>query len=157
LRKEDLISRLRALAQLDIDAFHAYGQVIDKATYQSIRENFTRFQEDHRRHVEEISALIREMGQDPPEFSHDFKGFLLEGFTSLRSLSGTQGALAGMRTNEKMTNRRYREATELDVPPDVRRLLGANYEDEQKHLAYIEDRLDFLVREGDASGRSQRY
>jgi rubrerythrin len=155
--KTDIIKKLESLAQLDIDAFHAYGQAIEKITYQSIRENFTKFQQDHLRHVEEISALIREMGQVPPEFSRDFKGFLLEGFTSLRSLSGTQGALAAMRTNEKITNSRYQDATGLDLPPEVHTLLEKNYSDEQRHLAYIEDRLDFLVREGDTPGRSQRY
>ncbi len=159
MEKKAILKMLQKLAQLDIDAWHAYGQAIGKIENAlNVRDKMEAFRADHHRHVIDLSAKITELGGDPPEFSSDFKGFLIKGFTALRSVTGTQGALAAMETNEKLTNRRYAEAVEkTGVPSDIRILLEANYKDEQEHLRYIEDRLDFTVREKDDAGRSQRY
>ncbi len=159
MKKTEIIHLLQKLAQLDIDAWNAYGQAIEKLeTALDVRDKLERYRGDHHRHVTDLSAKIRELEGDPPEFSKDFKGFLISGFTSLRSLTGTQGVLAAMETNEKLTNRKYADAVrEEGLPSDIHALLEANYEDEKEHLHYIEDRLDFLVREKGGAGRSQRY
>ncbi len=159
MEKEKIVSLLSDLVQLDIDAWHAYGQAIDKIEDSlAIRDRLERYRADHHRHLEELSARITDLEAEPPAFSRDFKAFLIEGFTALRSVTGTQGALAAMRTNEQLTNRKYARAVEQEgLPSDIRALLETNYRDEQEHLRYVEDRLDFLVREKGGSGRSQYY
>lgn len=128
---------LRALAQLDIDATYAYNQAIDAIDHPQIRARLIEFRADHERHITDLSACLRQLGAEPPERSRDFKGFLIEGFTAIRSMTGTEGALKAMQGNEETTNKAYREALSAELPADVRALVQRNYEDEWRHLAYI--------------------
>lgn len=159
MEKKRIIHLLQNLSHLDIDAWHAYGQATEKIENAlDVRDTLNRFRGDHHRHIADLATKIRELGEEPPNVSPDFKGFLLQGFTSLRSLTGTQGVLAAMQTNEKLTNRKYAAALEEEgLPSDIRALLEAHYGDEREHLRYIEDRLDFLVREKGGAGRGERY
>jgi rubrerythrin len=141
LEKQEIIDKIKDLAQLDIDAYHAYGEAIEKIEEVAIRERLLVFQEDHHTHYLNLSEKLTELGATAPEFSKDFKGYLLEGFTSIRSLSGTKGALKAMQSNEQTTNKRYREALEFETPLDIRNLLEMHYSDEKRHLAYVEEAL----------------
>jgi uncharacterized protein (TIGR02284 family) len=157
MEKKEIVKLLEALAHVDIDAWHAYGQAMEKIEDAlEIRRKLEEFRDDHRRHVTDLSGKIVDLGGNPPEFSKDFKGYLIEGFTALRSISGTQGALAAMRSNEQLTNRKYAKALEeKGLPSDIRDLLERDYADEQRHLHYVEDRLDYLVEE--KGERGKRY
>jgi rubrerythrin len=146
LDKQEIINSLKSLAHLDIDAFHAYGKAIEEIEEAAIKERLLVFQEDHRTHFVNLSAKITQLGATPPEFSKDFKGYLLEGFTAIRSMSGTKGALKAMQSNEQTTNKRYRQALEPDLPLDVRNMLELHYSDEQRHLAYVEEVLKKFSR-----------
>jgi len=137
----DMAEVLSALAQLDIDAIRAYEQAIESVSHGGIRVSLTRFRDDHKRHVEHLSAVIRALDAVPPEYSPDLKGFLIEGFTAIQSLLGTEGALVAMRNNEELTNRKYAEAYEMNLSPNIRELVGHNYHDEQVHLKYIQEML----------------
>lgn len=138
----EIIDRLVNLVHLDIDAVHAYGHAIKQIDLVTIRETLEQFLEDHDRHVRNLSDKIRDLGGSPPEYSRDFKGFLIEGFTAIRSLTGTKGALEAMKTNERLTNRKYEDAMKWDVPIDLKTLLQRNFEDEKRHLQFIEQALE---------------
>ncbi|MFP4072183.1 MAG: DUF2383 domain-containing protein [Desulfovibrionales bacterium] len=140
--KKNIIKQLHSLAQLDADAYHAYGQAMDKVEHVAIRDQLGVYRDDHRRHFDELSSQIRSMGGDPPDFSKDFKGYFIEGFTSLRSATGTKGALEAMQTNEKMTNKNYNDASSRsDLPPEIHSMLVSFYQDEQQHLRFVEQAL----------------
>lgn len=142
MSSEEVVRKLSDLAQLDIDAFHAYGQAISSIDDPDVKSHMERYQSDHEHHYTELSRIIREHGGTPPEFSRDFKGYLIEGFTSLRSSSGTYGALKAMKTNEEMTNRRYSEASrDTRFPGEIMPILDRFYGDEKTHLSYIEQTL----------------
>lgn len=143
--EKDLTKRLANLAQLDIDAYHAYSQAIERIEEPTVRENMVRFRDDHREHYLELAREIRGMGGTPPDITADFKGHLIEGFTAITSITGTKGAMRAMQGNEKLTNRRYAEATEwMDASNEIRNIVKRNYQDEQRHLRYIEDTLKTL-------------
>lgn len=139
--RKDLVDQLQSLIKLDIDAIHAYDQAIKHIEKPLFRDRLVMFQSDHRRHVDDLSAKLRELGETPPAFSPDFKGFFIEGFTALRSMTGTKGALEAMETNERLTTSRYEKATGVDFPSDVLTLIKENYADEQRHLAFIREAL----------------
>lgn len=141
MENKDIIDNLEKLVQLDIDAYHAYAQAIEKVDELMIKEKLVHFQIDHRRHVEVLSAKIQEKGGTPPEFSKDFKGFLISGFTALRSLTGSSGALQAMETNERLTTSSYEKATKQDFPSDIATIIRDNYADEQRHLSFIREAL----------------
>ncbi len=139
------ISKLSSLVQLDIDAVHAYSQAIDSIDVPEVKSRLSDFRSDHERHIENLSQAIRQLGGEPPEFKRDFKGFLIEGMTSLRSVTGTEGALKAMRTNEGLTNSTYEKALEWDLSQDVRDIISKNREEERRHIQYIEDCIERQV------------
>lgn len=148
MNTNDIVKELNDLIQLDVDAIHAYEQAIDNTTDTMVKQELTAFKGDHQRHVTEISAEVRRLGGTPTEFKKDFKGFLIQGFTSIRSATGTEGALKAMQSNEKLTNRNYGKAVQLNLPPDVMTVVERGFRDEQRHLAWIEDALQRRIWEG---------
>jgi uncharacterized protein (TIGR02284 family) len=138
MEKKEICKELSSLVQLDIDAVHAYELAITNIEPLNVREQLTQFKNDHHRHIGELSTAIRQYGEQPPSYSPDFKGFLIQGFTAIRSATGTEGALKAMKTNEELTNRTYLKALGRGFPPDVRAIVERNYADEQRHLRSIE-------------------
>lgn len=136
-----IAGRLNTLVQLDIDAVHAYDQAIAAIDAADIRERMSRYRDDHQRHVTDLGAVVRQLGETPPATAPDFKGFIIQGFTSLRSLSGTDGALRAMHTNEKLTNTRYEQTLGWDLPLEVRAVVQAFLTDERTHIEYIVETL----------------
>jgi rubrerythrin len=139
---------LKSLVQLDIDAVGAYSQAIEHIENTHISENLNKFMCDHQQHIDNLSNILRVNGEEAPEMSRDFKGFFIEGFTSLRSVMGDEGALKAMCTNEQLTNKKYKEAIEeLSLDTDIIATVESNYRDEQEHLSYIEGALEARIWE----------
>ena len=138
---QSTLKKLNSLIQLDIDAVDAYTRAIDHIDDPEIAGKLRMFRGDHERHIDDLSNLVSGYGGKLPERKADLKGLLIEGFTSLRSVTGTDGALRAMETNEKTTNRHYREAQGWSVPADVKAVLENNLEDEVRHLEYIQSQL----------------
>jgi rubrerythrin len=138
---KDLAKNLISLVQLDIDAIHAYRQAIKEIDVPEISDNLIRFQQDHENHVKDLNEIIIRLGAESPVFKPDFKGFIIEGFTALRSQLGNEGALKAMRGNEKLANSTYDKALGWEMPPDIRSVIEKNRDDERRHLAYIENAL----------------
>lgn len=140
---EDLIKKLAKLAQLDIDAARAYDQAIEHIDIPDIKSTITLFRNDHKRHITDLNQQITQLGGKAVEETPDLKGVLIEGFTALRSTTGTAGALKAMHSNEKLTNKTYDDALSEDaLPENIRLLLIKNRDDERKHLNYIEKLLE---------------
>ena len=132
---------LCSLIQLDIDAVRAYEQALKNIDHIEIKDTIKGFQQDHERHTQDLSEEVRKLGEKPPELTPDLKGFVLEGFTAIRSLTGTEGALKAMATNEKITNKNYEDALTWDMPLEIKEIVRKNYEDEKRHLSYINDAI----------------
>lgn len=138
LSSKEQSDRLSSLVQLDIDAVNAYDQAIEQISVSGIRERLIEYRGDHQRHIDTLSSVLRDMGATPPKGSKDLKGFFLQGFTAIRSATGTEGALKAMETNEKLTNRQYDDAQSWDLDPRVKEIVQMNYSDEKRHLDYIQ-------------------
>lgn len=146
MNRDDILDNLEKLIHLDVDATHAYDSAIKNVNEQIIKEKLIQFQADHRKHIDLLSAKMLELGGTPPELTSDFKGFIISGFTALRSLTGTKGALEAMESNEKLTNSRYEEACKKDFPADILSILQSNYSDEQRHLSFVREALQTLKK-----------
>jgi hypothetical protein len=142
-----LAKKLSSLMQLHFDAARAYEDAINKIdpNDQDIRANLTVFRDDHNRHIADLSKAVSALGEEPPKISRDIKGFLIEGMTSAMSAMGTNSALKAMQKNERLTNKTYSQAVSdpdfAGYPSDIRMLLQKNYDDEKRHLSYIEAAL----------------
>ncbi|MBI2400555.1 MAG: DUF2383 domain-containing protein [Deltaproteobacteria bacterium] len=103
----DIVKELRSLCQLDIDAIHAYNECLNHIDISDIKRDIEKFRADHERHVKDLSALIHSFKEKAPDFTPDLKGYMLDVFSKLRSLTGTEGALKSLRGGENLTNKRY--------------------------------------------------
>jgi uncharacterized protein (TIGR02284 family) len=147
MTQEEIIVQLNSLIKLDYDAARAYDQAIDEIDVPTIRDQLTQFRNDHERHVSNVSSLVRRYGGAPAERSRDLKGFLIEGMTAIRGKGGTESALNAMRSNERLTNKNYQQAVNLNMPSDINEQLDRNFADEQRHLEYVEQAINGRIWE----------
>jgi rubrerythrin len=137
----DLNTVLRQLVALDYDAVEAYRAAIERLNDVEAKAALSGFMKDHERHIEEVGALIRIMGGDPPK-GPDAKRILTQGKVVIAGLFGDRPILMAMKTNEDDTNTAYeRTSSRADLTPEAQLLLRGNLEDERRHRAWIEQRL----------------
>lgn len=137
MNSKEIANKLSDMIKLDIDAVQAYKQALDNIEEQDIHSEISQFCNDHKRHIRDLTQCIEDLNETPPSLTPDLKGFFIEGFTALRSLTGTEGALKAMQGNEELTNKKYAEALSWKVPQSIKNILQKNYEDEKRHLTYI--------------------
>lgn len=139
---KDLIKKLTSLAQLDIDAVIAYDQALEKIENLIVHDDLAKFRDDHRQHFVDLNQHIRDLGGEVVQEKADIKGLLIEGFTVLRSATGTEGALKAIQSNEKVVKKTYEKALEdVNLPVEIKSLLIKNCDDERRQLAYIEQTI----------------
>lgn len=137
---KELIGRLNDLIALDIDAVNAYGAAVSRMNVPFLQERLKLFQQDHERHIRELSQAVRAHGGEPRQ-KPDVKGFILKGFTAVTSEMGDEAALRAMQGNEQLTTHTYEKATHESWPADVSPLIESHYADERRHLAFVEDAI----------------
>ena len=141
INTDAVVKKVNSLIQLDIDAIHLYKSAIDKLDTKAIKNQLTLFQSDHENHVRRFSEAVQRLGGIPPEYKKDIMGHLLNSLTAIRSITGTEGALKAMQSNEKLTNKTYETALTFEFPVDIMNIVRQNREDERRHLEYIENCL----------------
>ncbi|MFO7179091.1 MAG: helix-hairpin-helix domain-containing protein [Pseudomonadota bacterium] len=136
---EDEIRTLVALAQMDAEAAAAYEAAAELVYDDELKEALKAFGADHARHVTDIGRCLSELGEStefaapPPEESV----FAL--LTSAVSALGPRAAVLSLVGNERFTNATYETALEFVSTPEARAVLEKNFEDEQRHLAWLID------------------
>lgn len=138
---EKIVKHLNALIELDFDAIQAYEAAIARLTDATAKAQLQAFMADHQRHVVDLSPLVSELGGQPAT-KGDFKQVLTKGKVVIAGLAGDHAVLEAMKSNEETTTRTYKKASsEPGLPGRVRGVLERNFADEQRHLAWLEDRL----------------
>lgn len=142
MENKEIVEKLSSLMKLDYDAAQAYEKAIENISETDIKAKIRKYHDDHMRHVDNLSDLITRFGGTPPERSTGIRGLFLSGTTALTGLTGTGGALRGLQSGEKITNRSYSDAVHQDFPLDVKTVLENNFRDEQVHIDYINGMLE---------------
>jgi hypothetical protein len=65
----------------------------------------------------------------------------MEGFTPIHSMVGVEGLLQALENDITIINEHYSKALLKELPSDLRSRLAEIYEDEQRHMQYIEQAL----------------
>jgi hypothetical protein len=138
---DGVVFALRRLLHLDADACGAYRQALKAISDHDVRLRLAWFWRDHERHVDDLAAEIRRLGDAPPQVRRDALGIVVEGYTALRSRMSAVGALRALKSSEMLTNAAYDAALRFDLPPETRRLIEANRADGAGHRTYIDDLL----------------
>jgi uncharacterized protein (TIGR02284 family) len=138
---KDVVSALNSLIEIDFDAIEAYQAAIARLSGAADKQALGEFVADHRRHVTELSMIVRNFGGQP-RARGDLKQVLAKGKVVLGGLVGEKAVLEAMKSNEDDTNRAYEKATsEHGMPVDVLAVLERNLADERRHRAWFIDRL----------------
>ncbi|MDI1446837.1 ferritin-like domain-containing protein [Polyangium sp. 6x1] len=133
--EEKIIQCLNELIELDLACIAAYEIARAVSRDEEIQGKFSEFQEDHLRHVRELSEHVRRAGVTPPT-ELDTKGLVIRGFTMLASQEDRTAVLA-MRGNEELSNNAYASALQAGLPEEIRSLVASNFEDERRHMSWI--------------------
>ena len=147
MTESELISKLNAMIRLDNDALSSYNRVLDNISDQVIKTEITRYRDDHLRHVDNLTALVVKYGGVPATDEKDIRGLFLGSATAIENIAGLQGSLMALQTGEKITNKDYSDAISWEVPEDVLLVLKENFEDEKRHLRFINQAINDKVWE----------
>jgi uncharacterized protein (TIGR02284 family) len=147
-----LVHDLNELISLDLDAIEAYEAAIVRLNDAGDKAELERFKADHRRHVTDLTPLVREMGGEATT-SPDFKRLLTKGKVVVMGVAGDSGVLEAMKSNEETTTKVYDKArNQPELPMQARTIIERNFADEQRHFAWLEQRLSGLRRDKKTAG-----
>jgi rubrerythrin len=145
-RRDDaaLIATLNDLLQLEHDALPAYALAIAGLRDPAHRSELEAFREDHLRHVDELTALIRDRGGLPLTLPHFPTGLLKLALQATGLSGGDRGVLLAFRANEWQSRAKYGRAAEAADNPRVAAVLRQAAKDEARHYAWSVAALEDL-------------
>lgn len=137
----DFSDALRNLLELDYDAVEAYDAAINRLENTTYIQKLSEFRDDHKRHIQELSNLLRSHNEETPE-GPSMKQWLTKGKVVLANLVGDDTILGAMKTNEEDTNTAYeRMAEREDQWDDAKAIIQRGLHDERKHKRWLDDTL----------------
>jgi uncharacterized protein (TIGR02284 family) len=152
----DVIALLNRLIQLDHDAIEACKAAMDRFARTDDRVHLGSILADHRRHAEELSFVVRNLGGDPASHG-DLRQVLTRGKAVLGALSGERAVLEAVRSNEAEAVSAYADAvSQRGIPVDVMSVLERQLAIERRHHAAVGTRLEAIRSPSDPAPASSR-
>ena len=143
---EEIVKHLNSLIALDYDAIEADKAAIDRLDTVLDQDQLRSFLADHRRHLFDLSPLVREFhGQ--PVTEADFRRVVTKGKVILGAIIGDRAVMEAMESNEEATTKAYHHAlSHPGLPSHVRAVLDRNLADERRHLGWLQQRIGVMTR-----------
>jgi ketosteroid isomerase-like protein len=135
-----LIAELNDLLQLDHDAVEAYTIAIDLVRSARFRDSLVEYRADHKRHIEEIAALVRARGALPTELPHATAPLKLA-VQALGAAPGDVTLLLAFKAVEGQARDKYRRKAAQQWPEEVATVVKAAAADEERHYQWVESSL----------------
>jgi rubrerythrin len=145
-----LVAELDDLLQLDYDALATYQVALAELRDPQLREQLALHRDDHRRHVDQLTQLLRTRGAMPATLPHLTTAPLKLLAQAAAVPCGDTAVLLAFKANERLTRDKYARAARRSWPADVGAVLGAAASDEARHydwaVAALEQRDTMGVR-----------
>ena len=149
-----LTAELNDLLMLDHDAVQAYTLAIRLLENPDYRRQLEAFCVDHRRHIGELSQLIRSRDGVPLELPHLPSGAFKLAVQAIGAVGGDPAVLLAFKANERQVRDKYRRAARAPHPADVTSVLARAADDEVRHYEWVlETLLDLGVTPDSPTGR----
>ena len=139
-----LLAELADLLQLEYDALPVYGLAIAALRTAEYRDALAEFRDDHRRHIRELTALIRERGGVRVPLPHLPTGLFKLAVQAAALPGGDRAILLAFKSNEWQSKAKYARHAAREHPAEVTALLERNATDEARHYAWACATLDAL-------------
>jgi uncharacterized protein (TIGR02284 family) len=131
--EEDVVELLNDLITLDLDAIEGYRSALDRLEDPALRTRLGACLADHRRHVDELTALVLAMGDQAPLHGGG-KEMLTRGRVVLAARGGPSALLAALARTEEDTLAAYTRAAAFPtLSAPVQQLLVRLCAEEQRH------------------------
>ena len=136
--QEHFHDALYELCELDYDAIEAYEAAINRLDNADYRTKLTEFKNDHQRHVQELTSLLKSHQAKVPDGPSD-KQLLAQGKVVLANMFGDEAILKAMLSNEVDTNTAYeRVNSHKNKWPDSAEILSRGWNDEKRHKQWLD-------------------
>ncbi|WP_448207406.1 hypothetical protein [Azospirillum sp. sgz302134] len=139
-----LQAELTDLLQLEHDALPAYSLAIGALRDPRLREELRDHRADHERHVEALSALIRDRNGIPVQLPHLPTGVFKLAVQALGTPGGDRAVLLAFVSNEWQSREKYARHAARPHDPEVAAVLHRHAEDEARHYAWACDALEAM-------------
>ena len=136
-----LLEEITFFSSLEIDSIHCYNHAIHEINQKSTKLQLENFRQDHRDHLEVLSALIYEFGGVSQNYSSEFKYFWNQSFSPVNKGAGPIKTLQILVSNESIISSHYESFLPSLISCDLRAQIEDHFEDEQDHIIYIEEVL----------------
>lgn len=135
-----LIAELNDLLQLDHDAVEAYTVAIDLVRRATYRDQLVEYRADHKRHIEELAAVVRARGGLPTELPHATAPLKLA-VQALGAAPGDVTLLLAFKAVERQARDKYRRFAARSWPQEVSEVIRRAARDEERHYQWVEGAL----------------
>ncbi|AIL64439.1 hypothetical protein NOVO_00125 [Rickettsiales bacterium Ac37b] len=138
---------LKEMLELEYDAIEAYKAAIERLKDKECKDTFKKFLGDHERHKDFLTKALEKVDGLKVPKGGDMKEILTKGKVLISSLLGDKSILSAMKTNEDDTNSAYERLNNYkNIPITLKSELANFFKDEQKHRAWIEEKVDKLEK-----------
>ena len=138
----EVIALLNRLIQLDYDSIEAHKSAIARLADPADRAQLGAFVVDHRRHIDELTFVVRNLGGEPSSHG-DLRQVLTRGKVVLGALTSDRAILEAMRGNEAQSASEFEAAaSQPGIPFDILAVLQRTCADERRHQAWFAARLE---------------
>ncbi|MGD0676986.1 MAG: helix-hairpin-helix domain-containing protein [Polyangiaceae bacterium] len=135
------LEALGAIAQLDLESAAAYETAAMATASEKVRRMMLSFRDDHRRHVEELSQLVRSHGADfEPVRAADVDRSTLVQLAATFCKLDPGAALEALLGSEQLTHRTYETASWLIGDDRALEIVERNRRDERHHVEALTGR-----------------
>lgn len=133
------IDAMKSLVELEYDMVEAYQAAINRIESAEYKQKLQEFMDDHKRHISDLSALIRDHGDTPPTSPSTAKQWLVKGKVVIAGLVGDKTILAAMADNEKDSKKAYERMLEYqDQWQGAKEVLKKGLADENHHKDWFD-------------------
>jgi rubrerythrin len=136
--QSDFAGALKSLVELEYDALSAYESAFEGFDSKIYKTKVQEFSRDHERHIEELSKILNDRGEDAPTQHDVIKHLLVKGKVVLANMLGDEAILSAMLSNEGDTNQAYSTILRHDMKwPEAMPILERAYADEKRHKEWF--------------------
>jgi uncharacterized protein (TIGR02284 family) len=142
----EVVSLLNRLVQLEHGTVQACVAARERVVDADDRARLGAMIADHRRHVDDLSNVVRNLGGEPSSQS-DLRQVFVRGRVALGALVGDSAVLEAVWSGEAAMVSAYEQAaSQPGVPVDVVKVLERHLAEERAHHARIAERVKRPVR-----------
>lgn len=145
MKEQEATRRLDTLEYLDQETVRVYDEAVARLDDPQTAERLREFRRDHERHVGEFADLAGRIEWSRGGPSQQFRQFMDEHLRVVQQASGRDRILEGLLLVERANLVELRRALEADLPGEAQETVRRSFEDEQRHVSYVEEQMASAV------------